>query len=151
MCRSSFLADLLGNYYLFEILHTSLTVENSGNVVKRGCFGKPFYVECQLFAVTKVEYKVCYFIRRSVFILGIAHLTYCKNAWSFCDEELYFCEIKEGRKASRKNIFFNWNQYLCEILPTSLTVKKNENVAKSECFGEMRYWERHLLGSEGRI
>ena len=33
-----FLADLSGSQYLFEILKTSLTVKNSGNMVKSGCF-----------------------------------------------------------------------------------------------------------------
>ena len=32
--------DLLGSQYLFEILQTSLTVKNSENVVKSGCFEK---------------------------------------------------------------------------------------------------------------
>ena len=31
---------LLGGRFLFEILQTSLTVKNSENVVKRGCFEK---------------------------------------------------------------------------------------------------------------
>ena len=35
-----FVADLLGSQYLFEILQTSLTVKNSENVVKGGCFEK---------------------------------------------------------------------------------------------------------------
>ena len=34
------LADLLGSQYLFEILQASLTVKNSENVVKSGCFEK---------------------------------------------------------------------------------------------------------------
>ena len=34
------LTDLLGSQYLFEILQTSLTVKNSENGVKSGCFEK---------------------------------------------------------------------------------------------------------------
>ena len=34
------LADLLGIQYLFQILHTLLTVNNSKNVAKSGCFKK---------------------------------------------------------------------------------------------------------------
>ena len=40
MCKNGFLAKLLGSQYLFEILHTSLTVKNSENVEKSGCFEK---------------------------------------------------------------------------------------------------------------
>ena len=36
-----FVADLLDSLYLFEILQTSLTVKNSENVAKSGCFEKP--------------------------------------------------------------------------------------------------------------
>ena len=39
-CVKLFFADLLRIQYLFEILQTSLTVKNSENVVKSGCFGK---------------------------------------------------------------------------------------------------------------
>ena len=35
-----FVADLLGSQYLLEILQTSLTVKDSGNVVKRRYFEK---------------------------------------------------------------------------------------------------------------
>ena len=38
--KNIFVADLLGSQYLFEILETSLTIKNSENVVKRGCFKK---------------------------------------------------------------------------------------------------------------
>ena len=38
--KNLFVADLLGSQYLFEILQTSLTVKNSENVVKSGCFEK---------------------------------------------------------------------------------------------------------------
>ena len=34
------LADLLGSQYLFQILQSSLTVKNSENGVKSGCFEK---------------------------------------------------------------------------------------------------------------
>ena len=40
LCKSIFEADLLGSQHLFEILQTSLTVKNSENVVKSGCFEK---------------------------------------------------------------------------------------------------------------
>ena len=40
LSKNTYVADLLGNYHLFEILQTSLTVKNSENVVKRGCFEK---------------------------------------------------------------------------------------------------------------
>ena len=33
-----FFVDIFGSQYLFEILQTSLTVKNSENVVKSGCF-----------------------------------------------------------------------------------------------------------------
>ena len=38
--KNIFLADLSGCQYLFEILQTSLSVKNSENVVKSGCFEK---------------------------------------------------------------------------------------------------------------
>ena len=38
--KNIFLADLSGSQYLFQILETSLTVQNSENVVKSGCFEK---------------------------------------------------------------------------------------------------------------
>ena len=41
LVQKYFLADFLGIYYIFEILHTSLIIKNSANVVKSGCFGKP--------------------------------------------------------------------------------------------------------------
>ena len=40
LCKSIFEADLLGSQHLFEILQTPLTVKNSENVVKSGCFEK---------------------------------------------------------------------------------------------------------------
>ena len=39
-CENNYLADLLGSQYLLKILQTSLTVKNSENVVKTGCFQK---------------------------------------------------------------------------------------------------------------
>ena len=45
-CVKIFLADLFGSQYVFEILHTSLTVTNSENVVKFGSF---LNWECKLF------------------------------------------------------------------------------------------------------
>ena len=39
-CENNYLADLLGSQYLLKILRTSLTVKNSENVVKTGCFEK---------------------------------------------------------------------------------------------------------------
>ena len=33
--------NLLGSHYLFEILHTTLIVKNSENMIKSGCFEKP--------------------------------------------------------------------------------------------------------------
>ena len=38
--KNNFISDLLGIQHLFEILQTSLTVKNSENGVKRGCFKK---------------------------------------------------------------------------------------------------------------
>ena len=40
MCENILLADLLGSQHLYEILQTSLTVKNSEDVVKSGCFEK---------------------------------------------------------------------------------------------------------------
>ena len=37
-CVKWYFAELLGVWFLFEILHTSSTVETSENVVKSGCF-----------------------------------------------------------------------------------------------------------------
>ena len=34
LCKNTFVADLFGSQYFFEILQTSLTVKNSENVVK---------------------------------------------------------------------------------------------------------------------
>ena len=39
-CVKMVLAELLGSQNLFEISQTSLTVKNSENVVKSGCFKK---------------------------------------------------------------------------------------------------------------
>ena len=39
-CKNILLADLLGSQYLFEILKSSLTVKNSENDLKSGCFEK---------------------------------------------------------------------------------------------------------------
>ena len=39
-CVKMVLAELLGSQHLFEISQTSLTVKNSENVVKSGCFKK---------------------------------------------------------------------------------------------------------------
>ena len=36
--KNIFVANLLGSQYLFEILQISLTVKNSENIVKSGCF-----------------------------------------------------------------------------------------------------------------
>ena len=49
LCKNVLLADLLGSQHLLEILHTSLTFENSGNVVKSGCFEKRCHGECHFF------------------------------------------------------------------------------------------------------
>ena len=38
--KNVLLTDLLGSQYLFEILQTSLTIKNSENGVKSGCFKK---------------------------------------------------------------------------------------------------------------
>ena len=40
LCKYNVVADLLGIQYFFEILQNSLTVKNSENVVKSGCFKK---------------------------------------------------------------------------------------------------------------
>ena len=40
LCKNIFVADIWGSQYLFEILQTSYTVNDSENVVKRGCFEK---------------------------------------------------------------------------------------------------------------
>ena len=82
-----FLAGLLGSQYLREILPTSLTVKNGENMVKSGCFEKNCDGECQIFLEVKKRYKVsclkllifCSFIKRSVFIWNIAHLTLLEN------------------------------------------------------------------------
>ena len=39
-CKNSFYAGLLGSQYFVETLETSLTVKNSENEVKSGCFEK---------------------------------------------------------------------------------------------------------------
>ena len=38
MGKNISLADIVGSQYLLEILHTSLAVKNSENVVESGCF-----------------------------------------------------------------------------------------------------------------
>ena len=38
--KNNFVSDLLGSQHLLEILQTSLTVKNSENGVKSGCFKK---------------------------------------------------------------------------------------------------------------
>ena len=40
LCKNVFVADLLKSQFLFEILQTSLTVKNSENGGKSGCFEK---------------------------------------------------------------------------------------------------------------
>ena len=43
--KNNFVSDLLGSQHLLEILQTSLTVKNSENEVKSGCFKKRFAME----------------------------------------------------------------------------------------------------------
>ena len=43
--KNNFVSDLLGSQHLLEILQTSLTVKNSENGVKSGCFKKRFAME----------------------------------------------------------------------------------------------------------
>ena len=40
-CAKKFLADLFESQYVLEIIHASLTSNNSGNAIKSGCFEKP--------------------------------------------------------------------------------------------------------------
>ena len=49
LCKSNFVADLLGSQSLFEILETSLIVKNSENVVKSECFEKCFQWRAPIF------------------------------------------------------------------------------------------------------
>ena len=42
LCKNVLLADILESQHLFEILQTSLNVNNCKNVVKSGCFEKTF-------------------------------------------------------------------------------------------------------------
>ena len=56
--KNIFVADLLGSQYLFEILQTSLTVKNSENGVKYGCFEKCSRWRAPVFFEMKDGYKV---------------------------------------------------------------------------------------------
>ena len=47
--KNNFVSDLLGSQHLLEILQTSLTVKNSENGVKSGCFKKKFAKESSNF------------------------------------------------------------------------------------------------------
>ena len=47
--KNNFVSDLLGSQHLLEILQTSLTVKNSENGVKSGCFKKRFAMESAYF------------------------------------------------------------------------------------------------------
>ena len=47
--RNNFLTNLFGSQYLFEICHTSITIKNSENVVKRECFEKRLLWRAQIF------------------------------------------------------------------------------------------------------
>ena len=49
LCKSNFVADLLGSKYLFEILETSFIVTNSKNLVKSECFEKCFQWRAPIF------------------------------------------------------------------------------------------------------
>ena len=72
--------NLIGSHCLFEILHTTLIVKNSENMIKSGCFEKPSrWTALKL----KKDYKVSHVkmitlwkhIRMTVFIWDIAHFT----------------------------------------------------------------------------
>ena len=86
MCENILLTDLLGSWHLFEILQTSLTVKNSENGVKSGCFKKVCHGERQFISQIKERYKVscvkilifCEITRRLV-ICNIAHPIHCQN------------------------------------------------------------------------
>ena len=76
MCKNISLADLLRYQYLFEILQTSLTVESSEIVVKRGCFKKRLRWRARTFFEMMEGYEVscvkilifCLITRRLLFI-----------------------------------------------------------------------------------
>ena len=57
-CKNIFLANLLGSQYLIEILETSLTLKNSENVVKSGCFEKRLRWRAPTFFKMKEENEV---------------------------------------------------------------------------------------------
>ena len=87
LCKSILLTDLSGSQYLFEILQTLLTVKNSENGVKSGCFKKKVcHGERQFISQIKERYKVscvkilifCEITRRLV-ICNIAHPIHCQN------------------------------------------------------------------------
>ena len=50
-----FLADLWGSHYLFEILHISLTVKSSENVVRIVCLGNTLRSRTPCFFQSKGE------------------------------------------------------------------------------------------------
>ena len=58
MWKNIFVADLLRSQYLFKILQTSLTVKNSENGVKSGCFEKYSRWRAPIFFEIKEGYKV---------------------------------------------------------------------------------------------
>ena len=49
---------IYGSQYLLEILHTSLNVKNSENVIKSGCFKKPSGWKAPFFFKMKKDRKV---------------------------------------------------------------------------------------------
>ena len=57
-CAKKFLVDLFGSQYVFEIIHASLTSNNSRNVIKSGCFEKPLRWKVPNFFKMKEELKV---------------------------------------------------------------------------------------------
>ena len=57
--KNNFVSDLLGSQHLLEILQTSLTVKNSENGVKSGCFKKKFAMEsANFFSEMREGYKI---------------------------------------------------------------------------------------------
>ena len=56
--KNNFVSDLLGSQHLLEILQTSLTVKNSENGVKSGCFKKSLRWRAPIFFQNERRIKV---------------------------------------------------------------------------------------------
>ena len=74
LCKNIFVADLLGSQNLFKILETSLIVENSENVVKRGCFLKILGWRAQIFYWN--EGAVSGVLRENIFVADLLGTPY---------------------------------------------------------------------------